>query len=59
MFTQRPYYGQHLGFYNPPMEIRSGLTAFACVTILIALARKENIITLLAGISHEKLNVIN
>jgi hypothetical protein len=33
--------------------------AFACVLILIALARKANIITLLTGISHEKLNVIH
>jgi predicted ferric reductase len=59
VFTQRPYYRQHLGFGSPPIAIRSGLMAFACLPILVPLAGKANIITLLTGISHEKLNVVH
>ncbi|KAF1982501.1 hypothetical protein K402DRAFT_312645, partial [Aulographum hederae CBS 113979] len=59
VFAARPYYRQHFGYGSPPIAIRSGLMAFACVPILIALAGKANIVTLLTGISHEKLNVIH
>ncbi|KAF6791645.1 ferric reductase [Colletotrichum sojae] len=46
-------------FGSPPIAIRTGLRAFACVPILVALAGKANIITLLTGISYEKLNVVH
>ncbi|KAK9335245.1 hypothetical protein LIPSTDRAFT_64448 [Lipomyces starkeyi NRRL Y-11557] len=59
VFAQRPYYRQHLGFGSPPIAIRSGLMAFACIPILFALAGKANVITLFTGISHERLNVIH
>jgi predicted ferric reductase len=58
-FAAKPYYREHLGYGSPPIAIRSGLMAFACVPILIALAGKANIITLLTGISHERLNVVH
>lgn len=58
-FAVRPYYREHLGYGSPPLAIRSGLMAFACTPILIALAGKANLITLLTGIGHEKLNVVH
>ena len=58
-FAVRPYYRQFRGFGSPPLAIRTGLMATACTPILLALAGKANIITLLAGIGHEKLNVIH
>jgi len=58
-FAIKPYYGERLGYGSPPLAIRSGLMAFAYTPILIALAGKANLITLLTGISHEKLNVIH
>ncbi|ORY04196.1 ferric reductase like transmembrane component-domain-containing protein [Clohesyomyces aquaticus] len=58
-FAVQPYYRAHLGFGSPPLAIRSGFTAFACVPILMALAGKANVITLLTGISYEKLNVVH
>jgi Ferric reductase like transmembrane component len=53
------YYREHLGYGSPPLAIRSGLMAFAYTPILIALAGKANIVTLLTGVSHEKLNVVH
>jgi hypothetical protein len=58
-FAARPYYREHLGYGSPPIAIRTGLMAFACVPILVALAGKANIVTLLTGISHERLNVLH
>ena len=58
-FAVRPYYRQFRGFGSPPLAIRTGLMAIACTPILLALAGKANIITLLTGVGHEKLNVIH
>jgi hypothetical protein len=58
-FTARPYYQEHLGYGSPPIAIRTGLMAFACVPILVALGGKANIVTLFTGISHERLNVVH
>ena len=58
-FAVRPYYRQFRGFGSPPLAIRAGLMAIACTPILLALAGKANIITVLTGVSHEKLNVIH
>lgn len=58
-FVARPYYREHEGYGAPPIAIRTGLMAFACTPILVALAGKASTITLLTGVSHEKLNVIH
>lgn len=58
-FATRPYYRQHVHYGSPPIATRTGLMAYACTPILIALAGKANVITLITGISHEKLNVIH
>ena len=58
-FASRPYYRQHVHYGSPPIATRTGLMAYACTPIMIALAGKANVITLITGISHEKLNVIH
>jgi hypothetical protein len=58
-FAIKPYYRAHLGYGSPPLAIRTGFMAFACIPILIALAGKANLITLFTGISHEKLNILH
>ncbi|KEF53004.1 uncharacterized protein A1O9_10912 [Exophiala aquamarina CBS 119918] len=58
-FAARPYYRKHVHYGSPPIATRTGLMAYACTPILIALAGKANVITLITGISHEKLNVIH
>jgi len=59
VFAVKPYYREQIGYGSPPIAIRTGLMAFACVPILVALAGKANILTLLIGISHERLNILH
>lgn len=59
VFAEKPYYRPQFGFGSPPIAIRTGLMAYACVPILVALAGKANIVTLLTGISHERLNIVH
>lgn len=58
-FAVRPYYREHRGYGSPPIAIRTGLMAVALTPLIIALSGKANLITLLTGISHEKLNIIH
>lgn len=58
-FWARPYYRQHRGYGSPPIAVRTGLMAVALTPLIIALSGKANVITLLTGIGHEKLNVIH
>ena len=58
-FAVQPYYRDNRGYGSPPLAIRTGLMAVACTPILVALAGKANIVTLLTGFGHEKLNVIH
>lgn len=59
VFAVKPYYREQIGYGSPPIAIRSGLMAFACVPILVALSGKVNTLTFLTGISHEKLNILH
>ncbi|KAJ9213742.1 hypothetical protein DTO166G4_4673 [Paecilomyces variotii] len=59
VFAVKPYYREQIGYGSPPIAIRSGLMAFACVPILVALAGKANIVTFFTGISHERLSVLH
>lgn len=58
-FLVRPYYRQHRGYGSPPIGIRTGLMAIALTPWIVALAGKANLITILTGIGHEKLNIIH
>ena len=58
-FAARPYYREQFGFGSPPIAIRTGVMAYACVPLLVALAGKANIVTMVTGFSHEKLNVFH
>ena len=58
-FAVRPYYRDHRGYGSPPLAVRTGLMAIALTPLIIALSGKANIVTLLTGIGHEKLNVIH
>ncbi|XXH04248.1 Trihydroxynaphthalene reductase [Hypoxylon texense] len=58
-FLVHPYYRDRRGFGSPPLAVRTGLMSQACTPIIVALAGKVNFITMLTGISHEKLNVFH
>ncbi|CAI5760365.1 unnamed protein product [Candida verbasci] len=45
------------GFGSPPLAVRAGMMATALTPFIYILAGKSNAITLLTGISYEKLNV--
>ena len=58
-FLVRPYYRQHRGYGSPPLGVRTGLMAVALTPLIVALSGKANIVTLLTGIGHEKLNIVH
>ena len=59
VFAARPFYRPHLGYGSPPLAIRSGLLIFAYIPLFITSTSKANLVTMLKGISHEKLNVLH
>ncbi|KAL8828436.1 MAG: hypothetical protein Q9191_002594, partial [Dirinaria sp. TL-2023a] len=58
-FSVRPYYRQHRGYGSPPLAVRTGLMAAACTPLIVVLSGKANLVTLLTGISHERLNIVH
>ena len=58
-FAQHPYYRQSRGYGSPPLGVRAGLAGTALTPIVVALSGKYNLVTLLTGISHEKLNFLH
>lgn len=56
----QPYYWPSLDYGgSPPLGTRSGWMALACMPFVFATATKTNWITLLTGVSHEKLQVFH
>lgn len=58
-FWKRPYYRQHRGYGSPPLAVRTGLMAVALTPLIFALSGKANLVTMLTGIGHEKLNIVH
>lgn len=55
-FVPHFWYRPCIGFGSPPLAIRAGLMATALMPFIYILSGKSNMITLLTGISYEKLN---
>lgn len=58
-FLPQPLYRSSIRYGSPPISIRSGMIAVAMIPWLVALSMKANLITLLTGIGHERLNVLH
>ncbi|KAF2724681.1 hypothetical protein K431DRAFT_281633 [Polychaeton citri CBS 116435] len=58
-FAQHPYYRESRGYGSPPLGVRAGLAGVAMTPITLALSGKYNLVTMLTGISYEKLNVLH
>ncbi|MCJ1456026.1 hypothetical protein MMC28_006383 [Mycoblastus sanguinarius] len=58
-FVPQPLYYASIGFGSPPLAIRAGMIAVAMMPWIVALSMKANLITLLTGIGHERLNVLH
>ncbi|PNS14053.1 Ferric/cupric reductase transmembrane component 1 [Sphaceloma murrayae] len=58
-FIPQPYFWESFAYGSPPLSIRAGMLAVALMPWIVALSMKANVITLLTGISHERLNVLH
>jgi hypothetical protein len=55
----QPLFWQSIAYGSPPLAVRSGMMAVALLPWIVALSTKANMITIVTGISHERLNVLH
>ena len=55
----QPLFWQSIAYGSPPLAVRSGMMAVALIPWVVALATKANLISMVTGISHERLNVLH
>ncbi|KAJ5919285.1 hypothetical protein N7466_010228 [Penicillium verhagenii] len=55
-FVPQPFYYWYISLGSPPLAIRAGMLAVAMVPWIVALATKANIISMMTGLGHERLN---
>ncbi|KAF2404456.1 hypothetical protein EJ06DRAFT_487228 [Trichodelitschia bisporula] len=58
-FVPQPWYYDSIAYGAPPLAIRAGMLAVAMMPWIVAMAMKANIVSLLTGIGHERLNVLH
>jgi hypothetical protein len=58
-FVPQPLFWQSIEYGSPPVAIRSGMLAVALLPWVVAMAMKANIVTVITGIGHERLNVLH
>lgn len=58
-FLPEPYYWQSIRYGSPPLAIRAGMISIAMTPWIIATSMKANLISLLTGIGHDRLNVLH
>jgi hypothetical protein len=59
IFVPQPLYWASIEYGSPPLAIRSGMLAVALLPWIVALSMKANLITILTGLGHERLNVLH
>jgi hypothetical protein len=58
-FLPQPLFRQSLQFGSPPLAIRAGMMAVAMTPWIVAMSMKANVVSLMTGIGHERLNVLH
>lgn len=58
-FVPQPLYYASIRYGSPPLAIRAGMLSVAMMPWIVALSMKANMITMLTGIGHERLNVLH
>jgi len=58
-FIPQPLFWESLAYGSPPLAVRSGMMAVALLPWIVGLSMKANIITMITGIGHERLNVLH
>lgn len=59
IFAVRPYYRERDVYGSPPLAFRAGMMSQALTLIVVALARKFNVSTLLTGVDPERLDTMH
>ncbi|KAJ5143540.1 Riboflavin synthase-like beta-barrel [Penicillium bovifimosum] len=55
-FVPQPFYYWSISLGSPPLAIRAGMLAVATIPWIVALSTKANFITMMTGLSPERLN---
>lgn len=55
----QPLFWESIQYGSPPLAIRAGMLAVALMPWIVGLSMKANLITLITGIGHERLNVLH
>jgi hypothetical protein len=55
----QPLFWKSIAYGSPPLAVRAGMMAVALMPWIVALATKANLISMVTGISHERLNVLH
>ncbi|QKX57035.1 uncharacterized protein TRUGW13939_04143 [Talaromyces rugulosus] len=58
-FVPQPLYFSSIALGSPPLAIRAGMIALAMIPWIVAMGTKPNVLTLVTGIGHERLNVLH
>jgi len=58
-FVPQPLFWGSIAYGSPPLAIRAGMMAVALMPWIVGLSMKANIITMITGIGHERLNVLH
>jgi hypothetical protein len=55
----QPLFWDSIAYGSPPLAIRAGMLAVALMPWIVGLSMKANLITMITGIGHERLNVLH
>ena len=58
-FVVQPYYRVDRSFGSPPLALRAGMMALGLMPFIYTLASKVNFISLLTGVSHERIQIFH
>ncbi|MCJ1448248.1 MAG: hypothetical protein MMC23_008762 [Stictis urceolatum] len=58
-FVPQPLFYQSIRYGSPPLAIRAGMLAVAMIPWIVAMSMKANLVSLVTGIGHERLNVLH
>jgi predicted ferric reductase len=58
-FVPQPLFYSSISYGSPPLAIRAGMISVAMVPWIVALGTKANLVSMVTGIGHERLNVLH
>ena len=58
-FIPQPLFHQTIRFGSPPLAIRAGMISVSMIPWIVALSMKANLVSLITGLGHERLNALH